>query len=114
MGIIGPRSKVIKIKGCKNTFECYTHFAIEHIRYFDYVTENGFGSRSSKVLDFDSIGIRDAEGMEEQFERNINFQDGKYTVNLPFRDENPTLPNNYNIAANRLDTLSTSAETLIR
>ena len=44
--------------------------------------------------------------MEEQFEGNMNFQDGKYTVNLPFREENPTLPNNYNIAANRLKTLT--------
>ena len=59
-----------------------------------------------KFWDFDSIGIRDIESMEGQFERNINFQDGEYTVNLPFRDENPTLPNNYNIAANRLSTLA--------
>ena len=59
-----------------------------------------------KVWDFDSIGIRDTESLGEQFERNINFHDGKYTVSLSFRDENPTfvMRNNYNIAVNLLNT----------
>ena len=46
-----------------------------------------------KFWDFDSIGIRDTESLEEQFERNINFQDGKYRVSVSFCDNNPALAN---------------------
>ena len=59
-----------------------------------------------KFWDFDSIGIRDTDTLEEQFERNIVFKDGKYSVNLPFRDEHPAVPDNYNIAVNRLNNLT--------
>ena len=59
-----------------------------------------------KFWDFDSTGIRHTESLEEQFERNINFHYRNCTVSLSFRDENPTLSNNYCITANRQNTLA--------
>ena len=64
------------------------------------------GLEVQKFWDFDSSGIGDTESLGEQFERNINFHDGKYTGSLSFRDEKRTfvMRNNYNIAVNLLNT----------
>ena len=55
-----------------------------------------------KLWDFDSVGIRERGSVQEEFEQNINFKDGRYFVNLPWREHHELLPDNYENCVLRL------------
>src|SRR5678815_382248 len=38
----------------------------------------------------------------EAFEENLSFEEGRYVVSLPWRDNHPSLPDNYALAKRRL------------
>ena len=102
MGFIWPWSNDVTIENGQHESECNAYFAIEHILRFGYVTEEtDLNLEVQKFWDFDNIGIRDTDTLEEQFERSTIVKDGKYSVNLPFRDGHPTLLNKYDNIASR-------------
>ena len=57
----------------------------------------------TKFWDFESIGIRDKETVTEAFEKNITFENGRYSVTLPFKENSPVLPDNYENTLHRFD-----------
>ena len=56
-----------------------------------------------KLWDFDSVGIRERASVQEEFEQNVNFKDGRYFVNLPWREHHELLPDNYENCVVRLN-----------
>ena len=60
----------------------------------------------ARFWQLDSIGILPDEGsVYEQFLENICMKDGRYQVQLPWKETHPLLPDNYNICVNRLQSL---------
>ena len=57
----------------------------------------------TKFWDFESIGIKDKETVPEAFEKNISFENGRYSVTLPFKENSPVLPDNYENILHCLD-----------
>ena len=57
------------------------------------------------LWDLDSIGIRDHETVHEAFLKNISFEKGRYTVQLPFRNHHDLIPDNYELSLARLNSL---------
>ena len=55
-----------------------------------------------KLWDLDTIGIREKDTVLEAFEKNVNFQHGKYSVQLPWKKHHKLLPDNYANSAARL------------
>ena len=55
-----------------------------------------------KLWDLDSIGIREKDMVHEAFEKNVSFQDGKYSVHLPWKEHHKLLPDNYENSVARL------------
>ena len=55
----------------------------------------------SETLDEKEISLEDRKFMKIA-ERSINLQDGHFNIDLPFRTENPVMPNNYQVAEQRL------------
>lgn len=59
----------------------------------------------NKLWDLDAIGIVDTETIHESFLKNISFQEGRYVVRLPVKDKHKPLPDNYELALSRLNSL---------
>ena len=60
----------------------------------------------SKFLELESIGISKKEYTVYQlFSDEIQFIDGCYVVSLPWKEEDPKLPDNYGLCKRRLDLL---------
>ena len=57
----------------------------------------------TKFWDFESIGIRDKKNVTEAFEKNITFENGRYSVTLPFKENSPVLPDNFQNTLHRFD-----------
>ena len=56
-----------------------------------------------KFWDVETLGIRDIEpSLYEQFLKQVSFKDGRYCVQLPWKDPHPMLPDNYNLCQTRL------------
>ena len=55
-----------------------------------------------KLWDLDPIGIREKDMVLEAFEKNVSFQDGKYSVHLPWKEDHKLLPDNYENSVARL------------
>ena len=55
-----------------------------------------------KLWDLDSIGIREKDTVHEAFEKNVSFQDGRYSVHLPWKEHHKFLPDNYENSVARL------------
>ncbi|XP_065059138.1 uncharacterized protein LOC135686755 [Rhopilema esculentum] len=66
-------------------------------------TSEDLDSQLNKFWDFETIGIRDKETVAESFEKNVSFTDGKYSVVLPFKENSPVLPDNFENSVNRLN-----------
>ena len=64
-----------------------------------------------KLWDLDSIGIQEGHTVQEAFEKNIRFEDGKYSVHLPWKEHHKLVPDNYE---NRVARLSTQLKWLRR
>jgi hypothetical protein len=58
-----------------------------------------------QLWDIESIGIRDKETVHESFLKNVTFEDGRYSVSLPLKEQHELLPDNYNLSLARLNTL---------
>ena len=54
---------------------------------------------------FETVGIDDTDSVHEAFSKNIEFKDGKYSVNLPCRESHKLLPDNCDICVARLNSL---------
>lgn len=57
----------------------------------------------NKLWDLDSVGIREKDSVCEAFEKNISFEEGRYSVNLPWKDHHELLPDNYENSVMRLN-----------
>ena len=57
----------------------------------------------NKFWNLDSIGIKDDEqSVYENFESDIKFENQRYVVKLPVKENRPLLPDNYNVSLKRL------------
>ena len=50
----------------------------------------------------DSVGIRDGDTVHEAFEKNLSFEDGKYSVHLLWKEHHKLLPDNFENSVARL------------
>ena len=48
-----------------------------------------------KLWDLESLGIKASDDVQESFESDINFIEGRYSVKLPWKQGHDTLPSNY-------------------
>ena len=58
-----------------------------------------------RFWDYETLGIKGKEEEDEFYEnylKKVRFNGNHYEVSLPFRDEHPTIPDNYLLARNRL------------
>ena len=56
--------------------------------------------------DLDSLRIKEQEkSVYENFTEDIKFEDNRYTVKLPFKQDHPTIPHNYYLSLKRLNSL---------
>ena len=58
-----------------------------------------------RLLDLDSIGIRDKETVHETFLGNILLANGRYCVTVPLKEKRDLLPDNYDLSLVRLNSL---------
>ena len=72
----------------------------------NYETNVELHEAMSRFWDLDVIGISENETtLHEQVENNVKFVNGRYSTSLPFKEENPDIPKNYNISMKRLNSL---------
>ena len=58
------------------------------------------------MWDIESLGIRDdTESVNDSFILNISFENGRYTVQLPFKKHHRLLPGNYELSLVHLNSL---------
>ena len=75
------------------------NFATTHVIK---VASNPPTDELNRLWDFESIGIREKESVQEAFEKNIVHKDGRYMVKLPWMEHHKTLPDNYENSVARL------------
>lgn len=59
-----------------------------------------------RFWDYETLGIKkrgEDDNFSEDYCRKVRFDGNHYEVSLPFRDEHPTIPDNYLLARNRLN-----------
>ena len=59
----------------------------------------------SRLWDIESIGIRDVQDVHKSFIENVSFQNGRYSVSLPFKEYAQHIADNYNLSLARLNSL---------
>ena len=59
----------------------------------------------SHLWDIESIGIRNVQDVHKSFIENVSFQNGRYSVSLPFEEYVQDIPDNYNLSLVRLNSL---------
>lgn len=60
-------------------------------------------SEVQKLWDLETLGIQSLKtGVQEEFRENISFEDGRYSVKLPWKESHPKLPSNYSTSLRRL------------
>jgi hypothetical protein len=57
-----------------------------------------------QLWDIESIGIRDKETVHESFLKNVTFEDVRYSVSLPLKEQHELLPDNYDMTLAILNT----------
>ena len=68
--------------------------------------EDQVSNNLNKFWNLDSIGIKDNEqSVYENFEFDIKFENQRYVVKLPLKENHPLLRDNYNVSLKRLDKL---------
>jgi len=77
-------------------------FPSTHVLRVDSRSNNTLYEYFKKPWDLDSIGIREKDTVHEAFEKNVSFQDGKYSVHLPWKAHHKFLPDNYENSVARL------------
>ena len=64
-----------------------------------------------KFWDLDTIGIKENEtSVYDRFISDIKFENSRYSVSLPFKENRPMLPDNYQLSLNRLKKLKERLE----
>ena len=59
----------------------------------------------NKFRNLDSLGIKDkGQSVYEGFEFDIKFENQRYVVKLPMKENHPLLPDNYNVGLNPANT----------
>ena len=56
-----------------------------------------------RFWELDAVGIKEKDSTHEAFLKNLEFKDGRYSVNLPFKEHDDMLPDNYETAPVRLN-----------
>ena len=60
-------------------------------------------SEVQKLWDLETLGIQSVKGgVQEEFSENISFEEGRYSVKLPWKEGHPKLPSNYSTSLRRL------------
>ena len=77
-------------------------FSSTHVLRVDSSSNDTLYEDFEKLWDLDSIGIREKDTVHEAFEKNVSFQDGKYSVHLPWKEHHKLLPDNYENSVARL------------
>ena len=58
-----------------------------------------------RLWDLDSIGIREKATVHETFLENISFENGRYCLKLPLKENRDLLPDNYDLSLARLNSV---------
>ena len=58
-------------------------------------TENTLQMDLQRLWDLDPVGIRDGDTVHKAFEKNLSFEDDKYSVHLPWKEHHKLLPDNF-------------------
>ncbi|XP_067039040.1 uncharacterized protein [Acropora muricata] len=77
-------------------------FSSTHVLRVDSRSNDTLYEDFEKLWDLDSIGIREKDTVLEAFEKNVIFQDGRYSVHLPWKEHHKLLPDNYENSVARL------------
>jgi len=64
-----------------------------------YTTDNSLHTTLKIFWDLESLGVKHGE---QDFQKDIRFQDGWYEVSLPWKQSHPMLPSHYDLALKRL------------
>ena len=68
--------------------------------------DNSLSEKIDKLWDLDTIGIKENEtSVYGRFISDIKFENSRYSVSLPFKENRPILPDNYQLSLNRLKKL---------
>lgn len=59
----------------------------------------------SKFWEVESVPNRETSSVDKQFESDIAFVNNSYEVKMPFKEQHPLLPDNFNVAKLRLNSL---------
>ncbi|XP_065891704.1 uncharacterized protein [Dysidea avara] len=71
--------------------------------YVPQESERSLDRTLKSFWDLESLGIREGEvDVYEQFQKEICFKNGRYEVNLPWKEATPTLPSHYELSLKRL------------
>ena len=71
-------------------------FSLTHVlRTESKVVDDMLQGDLDRLWGLDSVGIRDKDTVLEAFEKNLSFEDGKYLVHLPWKEQHGLLPDNY-------------------
>ena len=86
---------------------CSTSLMTMTVHNFDITTQSWPISNLDNILrwfwELESLGINDLDqNVLTEFEKNIQFKDGRYEVSLPWKENHPLLPTNYHLSLNRL------------
>ena len=67
------------------------------------VRDERIESEVQKLWDLETLGIQSLKGgVQEEFSENISFEEGRYSVKLPWKESHPKLPSNYSTSLRRL------------
>ena len=60
-----------------------------------------------RFWEVESVGCQESEPdtVQKKFKSEIVFENGRYEVKMPFKEEHPVLPDNFSIAKTRLNSL---------
>ena len=68
--------------------------------------DNSLSEKTNRFWDLDTIGVKENEtSVYERFISDIKFENSRYSVPLPFKENPPILPGNYQLSLNRLKKL---------
>ena len=68
-------------------------------------TKSNLAESLERLYELETVGIDDTDFVHEAFLKNIEFKDGKYSVNLPWTESHRLLPSNYDICVACLNSL---------
>ena len=58
--------------------------------------------RLNQLWDFESLGIQEEDEVQDELNEGIEFRNGRYAVNLPWKEPKSSLPDNYMLSLSRL------------